>query len=110
MDLQEVRWGGVDRIDMAQDRERWRALLNAVINIRVQQSVGNVYTSSIAARISGRTLLHGVTLVHNLRQLNPVSNITQFFRFAKFYTLLPCVKISGNNSAFLSHFSNVSPI
>jgi hypothetical protein len=35
MDLQEVRWAGVDWIDMAQDRDRWLALVSAVMNLRV---------------------------------------------------------------------------
>jgi hypothetical protein len=35
MDLQEVGWEGVDWIDMAQDRDRWRAVVNAVMNLRV---------------------------------------------------------------------------
>jgi hypothetical protein len=35
MDLQKVGWEGVDWIDMAQDRDRWRDLVNAVMNLRV---------------------------------------------------------------------------
>jgi hypothetical protein len=35
MDLQEVGWVGMDWIDMAQVRDRWRALVNAVMNLRV---------------------------------------------------------------------------
>jgi hypothetical protein len=35
MDLREIRWDGVDWIDMAQDRDHWRALVNAVLNLRV---------------------------------------------------------------------------
>ena len=35
MDLQEVGWGDVDWIDLAQDRDMWRALIKAEMNIRV---------------------------------------------------------------------------
>jgi hypothetical protein len=35
MDLQEIGWGGMDWIDMAQDRDRWRVLVNSVLNLQV---------------------------------------------------------------------------
>jgi hypothetical protein len=35
MDLGEVGWSDVDWIDLAQDRNRWRALVNSVLNLRV---------------------------------------------------------------------------
>jgi hypothetical protein len=35
MDLQEVGWEDVDWIDMAQDRDRWQAVVIAVMNLRV---------------------------------------------------------------------------
>ena len=35
MDLQEVGFGGMDWIDLAQNRDRWRTLVNVVMNLRV---------------------------------------------------------------------------
>jgi hypothetical protein len=35
MDLREVGWGGVDWIDLAHDRDRWRALVYTVMNLLV---------------------------------------------------------------------------
>jgi hypothetical protein len=33
--LREIGWGGTDWIDLAQDRDQWRALVNTVMNFRV---------------------------------------------------------------------------
>jgi hypothetical protein len=34
MDVREIGWGGVDWIDVAHDRDQWRALVNTVLNLR----------------------------------------------------------------------------
>jgi hypothetical protein len=35
MDLREIGWDGVDWMDMVQDRDQWKALVNTVLNLRV---------------------------------------------------------------------------
>jgi hypothetical protein len=34
IDLREIRWDGIDWIDLTQDRDQWRALVNTVMNFR----------------------------------------------------------------------------
>jgi hypothetical protein len=34
-DLREIGWGDMDWIELAQDRDQWRALVNTVMNLRV---------------------------------------------------------------------------
>jgi hypothetical protein len=43
MDLVEIGWGGVDWIGLTQDRDKWRALLNSVINLRVHDLYVNAF-------------------------------------------------------------------
>jgi hypothetical protein len=41
MDLGEIEWVGVDWIGLAQDRDKWRALVNSVMNLRFHKMLGN---------------------------------------------------------------------
>jgi len=45
MDLQQMGWGGIDWIDLAQDRVRWQVLVIVVMNLRVPLNAGNLLTS-----------------------------------------------------------------
>ena len=45
MDLQEVGGGCGDWMELVQDRERWRALVSTVMNLRVPKNVGNFLTN-----------------------------------------------------------------
>jgi hypothetical protein len=45
MTPQEVGWGGMDWISLAEDRDIWRVLLNAVTYLRVPLNAGNFFTS-----------------------------------------------------------------
>jgi hypothetical protein len=40
MDIGDIGWDGVDWIDMAQDRDQWRALVNTVLNLGFHKMLG----------------------------------------------------------------------
>ena len=60
-ELQEVGCGYMDWIGLAQDRESWRTLVSAVMNLQVPWNVGNFLTSCKPVSFSRRTLHHGVS-------------------------------------------------
>jgi hypothetical protein len=45
MDLREMGWDGMDWIDLFQERDQWRALVNKVMNLRVPQNAGKFLRS-----------------------------------------------------------------
>jgi hypothetical protein len=55
MFLRELGWSGMDRIDLAQDRDHWRALVNMVMNLWVLKNAGKSCTTGSFSR---RAQLH----------------------------------------------------
>jgi hypothetical protein len=75
MDLQEVVCEVMDWIEMAQDRDRWREHVTAVMNYLIPYIVGNFLTSRKPASFSRRTLLHGVNY-----RVNYIRHYTDFHK------------------------------
>jgi hypothetical protein len=61
MDLVDVRWGDVDWIGLAQDRGRWRAVVNSVLSFRVPYTAVKVSSVQTTRDLSSSTQLHGVS-------------------------------------------------
>jgi hypothetical protein len=52
MNLRKIGWDAMDWIYLVQDRERWRALMNTAINLRVPQNAGRLLSSSAVGGFS----------------------------------------------------------
>jgi hypothetical protein len=58
MDLRETGWDGMDRIDLAQNRDQWRALVNTVMNLWVPYNAGKFLSSCTIGDFSRKAQLH----------------------------------------------------
>jgi len=61
MDLQEVGGGCGDWMELAQVRDKWRALVSTVMNVRVPKMRGISWLAAEPVSFSRKTLLHGVS-------------------------------------------------
>jgi hypothetical protein len=58
MDVSEIGLDGMDLIDLAQDRDRWKALVNTVMDLRVPQNAEKFLSSFTIGNFSRRAQLH----------------------------------------------------
>jgi hypothetical protein len=61
MDLLDIGFNVVDWIGLAQDRYRWRALVNSVMNLRVPYNAGKLLSGCTSCGLSSGTQLHRVS-------------------------------------------------
>jgi hypothetical protein len=60
IDVREIGWDGMHWIDLAQDRDQQRALVNTVMNLWVPQNIGKFLSSCTTGGFSRRAQLHRV--------------------------------------------------
>jgi hypothetical protein len=58
MNRREIGWDGMDWIDLAQDRDQWRALVIMVMNVRVPLNAGKFLSSCTISSFLRRAQLH----------------------------------------------------
>jgi hypothetical protein len=63
MDLRKIEWDGMDRINLPQDWNQRRVLVNRVTNLRVPKDAGNFLSSCTTGDLSKRAQLHGASSI-----------------------------------------------
>jgi hypothetical protein len=60
--LGEIGWGEIEWIDLAQDRDKWRALMNEAMNLLVTENVGKFSSGYTAGGVSSSAQFHRVSI------------------------------------------------
>jgi hypothetical protein len=66
VDLREIPWDGMEWIDLAENRDQWRALVNTQMNLRVPYNFGKFLSSCTTGGFSRRAQHHEVNKVRVL--------------------------------------------
>jgi hypothetical protein len=61
MDLEWIEWGYLDCSILAENKDQWRDLVNAVMNLRVPSNAGKFLSGCTTGDLSSRAKLHGVS-------------------------------------------------
>jgi hypothetical protein len=95
MDFGEVGWGDVDWIGLAQDRNRWRALVNLVLTLRVPRIAGKLSNGLTSGGLSSGARLHRERLSKVNSSNGPYEQqIKQFFFNLILYLTMKCLSSS----------------
>jgi hypothetical protein len=66
MNVIEIGWGGMDWIDLAQDRDQWKVLVNTVMNLRAPLNIGKFLRSWATGGFWRRAHLHGGRCINSV--------------------------------------------
>ena len=72
IDVKEMRSQNTNRIDLVQDREKWLAVVNAVINIQVPQSEGSLLNSPETISVSRRLCTMELVFIRGREKFLPL--------------------------------------
>jgi hypothetical protein len=76
MDLVEIGWDGMNWIGLGQNREKWRALLNAVVTVGFYKMLENY---RVASQLMGsRVVLSSIELVHKCEEDSSLDDLAHF--------------------------------
>jgi hypothetical protein len=77
IDLGEVGWDAMDEIGLAQDRNRWRAFVNSVLNLRVPSNAGKLSSGLTAGGVWSNAQLYRVSIFYKEPECRVLSKAFQ---------------------------------